>query len=213
MALPNGVARWTISGALTAEEVWAIDWWTQPGTGYSSAQQWADTVTAMLGVIQSNSLHTNLAGLMATGGNVQGVSGLYYKTSQTAEYSAQALLGTPAAGAGTSYMPLQQCFCITTLTPRPGGSYRGRMYLPATGMTLDSNRRFNGAALAAVVNSVKGVLSAGNTVGLYGPPVVVSRTKTVATQITAIRYDLKPDIQRRRANRQSAGTRTVVAVP
>jgi hypothetical protein len=86
------------------------------------------------------------------------------------------------------------------------------MYLPATGMVLDANRRFNGAALSAVVNSLKTVLGAGNTVGAYGPPVVVSRTKTVATQITAIRYDLKPEIQRRRANRQSGGARTVVSL-
>jgi hypothetical protein len=166
----------------------------------------------MLTIMGTTGLSTNIAGIMATGGNVQGVSGLYYRNAQQAEFSAQALLGTPAAGTGTSYMPLQQCFCITTLTPRPGASYRGRMYLPATGMTLDANRRFNGAALSAVVNSVKQILAAGNVDGQYGPPVVVSRTKTVATQITAIRYDLKPDIQRRRANRQSAGARTVVTV-
>jgi len=213
MGLPAGVARWTLQGTSSPDEVWAFDWWTMPGTGVASQASWQATVDALWTVLGTTSLNTNLAGLIGTDGAVTQLTGLYYRNSQSAEFSGTHVASPAIAGTSGTRAPLQMCFCVTTLTGRPGASYRGRMYLPTPGMPLDTNHRFTAGAMTAVVNSLKQVLGAGTVDGQYGPPVVVSRTKGIATQITNLRYDLRPDIQRRRANRQATGARTTVSVP
>lgn len=213
MAIPPGVIRWTLKGTSSAEEVWNFDWWTQPGVGIASAAAFQATVDAMWAVIVAAGLHTQLASLLPTTGAVTELSALYYRNAQTAEYSGQHIASPAVAGISNTRAPLQTAFVVTTLTDRPGASYRGRMYLAACGMPLDATHKFTAGSMVAVVNALKAVIGAGNTDGQYGPPVVVSRTKTAATQIKTLRYDLKPDIQRRRANRQTAGARISVAVP
>lgn len=213
MALPAGVARWTIEGTSNPEEVWAFDWWTSPGTGVASQAAWQSTVDALYTVLGTTSLLTNLASLIGTDGAITALRGLYYRNGQAAEFSGIHVASPAVAGTSSSRSPLQMCLCVTTLTGRPGASFRGRMYLPTPGMPLDTNHRFTVGSLTAVVNSLKQVMGAGTVDGQYGPPVVVSRTKGIATQITNLRYDLRPDIQRRRANRQATGARTTVTVP
>lgn len=212
MPLPPGVARWTVEGTSTAEEVWAFDFWTQVGTGVGSQDQWEEITDDYRSLMQNGPLDEGLASLIPTTGAITALRSLYYRNAQTAEYSAISVLSPAKAGTSTFRAPLTTSFCVTTLTGRPGGSYRGRMYLPAAGMPLDASHRFTAGSMTTIVQALATWMGAGHTVGQYGIPVVVSRTLGVATPITALRYDNKPDTQRRRANRQAAGPRVVVPV-
>jgi hypothetical protein len=212
LALPPGVARWTLTGVSIPGEVWAFDWWTQPGVGVASAAAWQATTDALWGVIAAAGLHTQLASCFGNTGNVNGLQSIYYRNSQVATFVGNHPLAAPVVGTSGSFMPLQQALCVTLLTDFPGKSTRGRCYLPACGLQLDANRRFNLVNTTAIMNALKVVLGAGNTDGQYGPPVVVSKTLTQATKITSLRWDLGPDTQRRRANRQDKGARTTLVV-
>lgn len=212
MPLPPGVARWTLYGPLTAEERWAFDWWTMPGTGVADSTAWQATTDAMWTALVGIGLHTQVATLLPAAGGVEGVSSLYYRNSQTATFAASHPGNFITAGTSTSVAPLQTSLCVSLLTPIPGRSTRGRLYLPATGASLDTNRRFTTTQINPVISALKTIINAGRTDGQYGPPVVVSKTHTLATPITQLRWDQRPDIQRRRANRQSVGVRTVVTL-
>lgn len=212
MPIPAGVARWTIEGTSTAEEVWAFDFWTRPGTGVPTFASWQATNDAYAGLLVSTGLAAALASLIPTTGAVTALRSLYYRNGPNAEYSAVKALSPAVAGTSTTRAALVMSFCVSTLTGRTGQSYQGRMYLPACGMPLDTTHKFTAGSMTAVVDKLRLMLSAGYTDGQYGPPVVVSRTKGEATPITQLRYDLKPDTQRRRANNQSPGARTVVTV-
>lgn len=212
MPLPAGVARWTLAGKASNDEVWAFDWWTQPGIGVASNAAWQATVDAMWGVIVANALHTQVAKTLPGTGNINDLKAIYYRNSQVATYVGEHVVSPAVVGTGVGNLPLQTSLCVTLLTDIPGRSFRGRLYLPGNALSVDGNRLFLSATLAPIMAALKSVLSAGNTDGQYGPPVVVSRTRTVATKITTIRWDLRPDIQRRRANRQSDGGRTILTV-
>lgn len=212
MALPPGVARWTLSGSLHGEETWAFDWWTQPGTGVASAAAWQTTCDDLYAAITAGSIHTTLATILCTSNdNVGTLKGLYYRNAQTAEYTAQHNFSA-VNGTSNSFGPFQMAFCVTTLSDHPTRRTRGRLYVAARGASLDANSRYTSAQVGPVATKVAQLLGVGNTLGEVGPPVVVSRAATAATRITAIRYDLRPDVQRRRANKQGTGGQTTVTV-
>lgn len=213
LALPPGVARWTLTGKSSADEVWAFDWWTMPGTGVANAAAWQSTTDGMKGVIQSTGLDAKLSAHLGTAGTISELKSIYYRNSQTATFVANSLWSPAIAGQSVTFMPYQQSLCVTLLTDLPGPSTRGRLYLPASGLSLTTNRLFVPANITPTMTSLKQVLAAGLTVGQYGPAVIVSKVLTIATPVTAIRWDLKPDIQRRRANRQADGGRTTLTVP
>lgn len=210
MALPAGVARWTLSGSLHGEETWAFDWWTQPGVGVASAAAWQTTCDDYAGILGTTGFNGALVALLCTSGdNIGALKGLYYRNAQTAEYTATHNF-TGLNGTSNSFYPFQMSFCVTTLSDHPTRRTRGRAYLPARGATLDANSRFTSAQVGPVAAKLANVLHAGVVTGEIGPPVVVSRTGTLATPMTSIRYDLRPDVQRRRANKQGTGGQTTV---
>lgn len=212
-ALPNNVIRWTISGSYHGEETWNFDWWTAPTTAPTSAADFQDTLNQLKAALDANTFPATLATLMCTGGdNVGALKGLAYTTGQTAEYVAVANW-TGINGTSNSFGTLQQAFVVTTLTDHPTRSTRGRMYLPADGVQLDATHRVPLASVSGVVTKLATALSTGNFNPKIGPPVVVSRKYTKTTRIVNLRYDLRLDIQRRRANKQGTGVQTTVAIP
>jgi hypothetical protein len=113
---------------------------------------------------------------------------------------------TPASGTGPHPHPAYVACCVTLKTDRFGRRYRGRIYLPATAGSVDTN-----AALFTTL-SLESLQNLGNVLGLLGlgvdppvaaVPVVVSQTGGVATPISHLRYDNKPDTQHGRENRTS----------
>lgn len=133
----------------------------------------------------------------------------------------QAIATIPAAkgkGTGLMSLSLQSAACVSLHTGRPGASYRGRMYLPATGMGLTSHRfaatdlddlamKIGGRDDAVASNDIWGLLADSErslaAVGTgstgAGTCVVRSVTKGLVSPVTTVSIDDKPDTQRRRA--------------
>lgn len=119
-------------------------------------------------------------------------------------------------GTGGAGLPAQAAVCCSLRTGRPGGSYRGRLYWPALGVTLSGGRLDANALLKASVGTVGYLESlatylpgALNALGLK--PVVVSTTRGIATRIQEVAVGNRLDTQRRRSEGQQEAY-TVAAV-
>lgn len=133
----------------------------------------------------------------------------YADTQQPATYSAQGTIGA-AQGVGTSnyYTPLQQSLVATLRTNRSGASYRGRMYLPANGMSLSAGHAVaNGVCTQYATFGAEIILAAMDVANAAGHSdvtgLVYSATKGIATPVDRVSVDNRPDIQRRRAESQA----------
>ena len=114
---------------------------------------------------------------------------------------------TGGGGTGGDASPLQQCMCVTLETGFAGRTARGRMFLPANGTTLDAGHIFDTVTTTAVVGAIADFFSGLNGIGTGNHVAVVSPTASVARSVVAVSTDQRPDIQRRRANREGTGTR------
>jgi len=105
---------------------------------------------------------------------------------------------------------------ITTGTDRIGASYRGRFYLPAHGQPLtDATHLFPVAKVQDIVDSLGTFFTNFNHAGdlaYVNEAQVISRTLGTGQLITSLSADLRPDIQRRRANQQPNGGRVTAGV-
>lgn len=112
---------------------------------------------------------------------------------------AEAPLTQAAGSASVMSLPAECAICVSLLTGVPGRSYRGRMYFPATTygvlenngtLTTPARQAFSGftAALFGDVNNGQRFVS------------VISRTKSLATHVTAVSVGSHVDTQSRRQN-------------
>jgi hypothetical protein len=140
----------------------------------------------------------------------------YYYADATAKASfgaSAAFAGTGLVGGSSPNNPLQTAICCTLGTGHTGASYRGRMYLPATGISLVAGHQFD---TTQTQNTVTMLAGTGTTDGLLwdmaraldaagsggSDPVVFSRKLNQENKVTTISADTRPDIQRRRAKSQ-----------
>lgn len=111
-----------------------------------------------------------------------------------------ALLGTQTG----SSVPTQTSIVATLLSGLPGRSYRGRMYLPATAITLGATHQTTQTVVNGLATTVAGIITAVNaaTTGTpFGEVVVAGLQGRIP--ISSVRVDSEPDIQRRRADKVS----------
>jgi len=118
---------------------------------------------------------------------------------------------SPVPGGGVTTItrfPLQVAQVVTLLTAMPRGqASRGRVYLPYLDDTIQSNWQWQLATTNSRVNTFSAMLSTLNTT-LPGPLTVFSKgTKAAPTTgakhaVTQVQAGTRPDVQRRRANRQ-----------
>ena len=109
---------------------------------------------------------------------------------------------TPLAGTGTVPYPTQTAIVATLLSGLPGRSYRGRIYLPLTGIVLQSNHQLTAAQATGIATSVAGIASAVNSFASGGPFGVASIAGLQGRiPISSVRVDTEPDVQRRRADK------------
>lgn len=108
--------------------------------------------------------------------------------------------------------PNQISTVVSLLTGQAGRSFRGRMYLPG----LDRNHQPSGLYALDYATAIANVMATkftdGNAASGWGKAVVVSTSKTLHTQISAVSVDTRPDVQRRRANKTAGIQRAVSAV-
>lgn len=215
MGIPAGATKISFSGVLAGGEIWNTGFWVVgPTLDATSAASCAHAIWDIFN--QSTGTHA-FAVLKAqywsastswTAVNVYN----YHDTSGVASVNGQ-YMGTPMAGSASNNTPDQIAVAVTLRTAFSGAHHRGRMYFPASGAGFDSNGLFNASTLLSLLNGLKADFAsveaeshlAGFDIG------VLSRELGTATPVTALSADQRPDVQRRRANRQLRGSvQTVV---
>jgi hypothetical protein len=167
------------------------------------------TIVAAFATEFTGTAKTNLLAMLATDQKWDTVSGYFYATTPNdpATYVAHTTL-TTWAGTGGAAGPLQLSMCMTTHSAYAGASNRGRMYLPATGITT-LNHLFPNTACDNAVAAAQGLLQQGwatimaHSAVTSALAVVFSPKKGTGQKIVAVSADNRPDIQRRRAASQT----------
>lgn len=167
----------------------------------------ADPASAMHGF--ENTLFTALAPKIGT--NTVFTSVLYQVYGENPAVPAENMFTMNDGGGGPLRLPPEVACVVSLRTAVSSRSTRGRSYLPLQGMELDTvNGNFTVAAVSdvrtAVQNfliSVKGAdfLEAGGSLEYNLIPCVVSTTHTATQDITGLRVDTKPDVQRKREHK------------
>jgi hypothetical protein len=122
---------------------------------------------------------------------------------------------TALTGSGSELrLPNQVAMVVSLRTALSGRRHRGRMYLPCNALGLESSGNFADSNIALIAAGWATCFSDWNESGDNGSIAVVSQTGTSVTDVANIVVDSRPDIQRRRANRQTiAHTRTDAVTP
>lgn len=142
-------------------------------------------------------------------------SAYYYAASApTASLVAVATAGNNP-GASTGYMPSQVSVVASLHTAMAGRKGRGRMYWPATSLTLDANGRVNSGICddLAYFSAFVATRLGADTLGGGLPVAVVAGAVAGGVPITSVTCDNRPDIQRRRADKIAATYHGTQAVP
>lgn len=201
MAIPNH-ARVSMVGTLPGSEVFSFGWsYSVSGTvdqaaldalvaGVKAAASVAGVVTPLRNALGSNASYSKITAYYYLGG---ATAASLYSESVFA-----------AAGLSGATHPNQTAMVVTTLTGLTGRQRRGRMFVPATGQTLDGASQVATSDLTAIVGALKSIV---NGAPSSWSPVVISRVGSFASTITQLRVDSRLDVQRRRANKQVALSR------
>lgn len=209
MGIQGGISRVVFTGSAPGGEIFQWGFWIN-GTANSavSAGDLADQVGE---VWDDTDVRLALVNLVKNDSQYTGVKVYCYPSGgPEATYVGERAItvGGGGQGSGSGNGPLYQCMVVTLHTALSGRSYRGRLYLPASGTTLDTNHRFTSSDLNDVGDAVKALLDGVNTIDV---PVSVrvgveSQFLEVINPVTRISVDSKPDVQRRRENRMMPGT-------
>lgn len=215
MAIPVDVMRLAWTGKLTGGDIWNISFWFRPSVaGAHVPSTNADAATALAQLTSGTAFTTArgaIMGCMRSGELLTGYTLYCYPNGgPTATAIAASTVNVGGLGSGNP-LPVQIARAVTTLTGQAGRSFRGRFYIPATGLQItagDLQFTDNGATL---LSGVAGWLVDQRTSNSWNA-CVVSTVRSTSTPITQLRTDSRPDVQRRRANRQAVTSRTVQSV-
>jgi hypothetical protein len=119
------------------------------------------------------------------------------------EAQADATKTTPTPGTGTSALPFQSAYVVSLRTPGVGGRARGRLYFPATGVTLSSTTLRPSSptpsSFLAAVNQYLGFIEAAIEPILSGTALCVwSRLSQNLNLVNKLQVGDILDVQRRR---------------
>jgi hypothetical protein len=125
---------------------------------------------------------------------------------------------TSIAGSETPYQPALLSMVQSLRTPLSGRSYRGRMYVPASGVGVNSTAQWPDDIIGDMATATAAMLSTFNTAdysahGLAGQGAcIASFTTGGVVPITTVEVDSKPDTQHRRQDKLLALFRETAAV-
>ena len=133
---------------------------------------------------------------------------LYLYRSAALTASGTATIST-SSGTGSNPLPSYVARVCTLLTNNPGRSKRGRIYLPANGVSPNSGTGLWSSVQPQVTNLGTAIQNAEVTGFWFGGSEqaacdVVSKTHGIKTRVTSLRMDNKPDTQRGRENKLTA---------
>nr|CRY97218.1 hypothetical protein [uncultured prokaryote] len=215
----SNVIRAVMHGSGVGEE-FAFGWYAQCDSALTTEAQLSDIADAWDDNMNTSTTPSCYAQMLAQLSNDQKLDTLSLYYYSTLPGSASFLHHKTISKSGTVavYQPLQQALVVTTETDRSGSSYRGRFYLPATGIVPTNGHLLSATALGQVatggLQTIVNFMDAlrASPAGDGSRAVVYSPTKGLVTPITSMSIDNKFDVQRRRAMSQ-VGTRTTYPGP
>lgn len=210
MGIPAGAIKIALNGTLPGGEIWNTGWWyVGPTLDVSSASSVANNVWTIMSNPSGTHLFNSLKGLWQTSCAFTGVKVYSYADTSGHASVVGSATGTAFTGTGVAAPQANQVALVVTLRTALSGAWRrGRMFLPVNAAAIDGTGLFNSAAIGTVLDGLKAdlaLVSADSHLSGFSP-VVLSRHLSSGQPITALSADLRPDIQRRRANRQNRGT-------
>lgn len=168
--------RVAIKGTITGGEVWSINPVFDPNGELETTVDQTKLDAAAL-AIANIVPGSNLRLMMGPDVLIVG-SRLEVRADATNNIIAVSNAGStaPIGGTGSSRLPPQTSLVCSLRTNTPGGSGRGRIYLPIIGATIGANLRLNATQFAAAAGEFKTYLAA--------------MQSALATQFTPITFNL-----------------------
>lgn len=209
------MTRVVFSGILPGGEIWNTGFWM---VGSAPADEAAANILAqeLYVAFISDSSSTAFATLATAGWsngvNVDKVTVYSYPSGGGSSAVVGAHTESPTIGSGGPTSPDQVCYVLTLRTGLSGRQNRGRMYLPANRLSLDSEGLVSSGDQSSIVGAFGAGMTAWNLTAGAPEIVVLSQTAGAANLVTSVDADRRPDIQRRRANRQDTGGRFSVTL-
>jgi hypothetical protein len=195
MPIPAGFTRVVLHG-VSGTDIFETGMWLR---GSPASQEDTQTLANAAWNSWLTTAQTGLAALMDATGAYTGLRAYAYPAGgPKAGFIAEAV-ATRVGGMGNAILPYQSTLVVTLLTGAAGRRARGRMYLPASGATLNADHQFSDAVVDQASTGIAGWVNAFQAGA--NKPVVLSTVGGTARDITQTRADSKPDIQRRRANK------------
>lgn len=217
MPLPNvDLMHIQVGGAVGGSERWSFGtWYELNGMTTNPVQADMDALATQV-MTWMNTFWTTLKAKNASGVTFDSVRVLVYRAGIIRGSAEKTQAGV--AGTGTAPLPGYVARVITLKTDSAGRSYRGRMYIPYTGVgtsagtlqwasdsgTLAAWKTFNGSIIGGVLP-----LPGGPSALLR----VVSKALGVATVVTAASWDSIPDSQHGRTRKFVAAAVDSVGPP
>lgn len=203
MSISGSSVRHVLRGDDSSGEIFATGFWMRPPSGTPATQVALNTMNDDVALSFLATAINGFRSIMASTSHYTGVTSYMYNGGDTALLVAEHEF-TPVQGVGQggNSLPLQTSMCLSLRTDVPGRSGRGRMYLPAHGSTLTVHQ-FPTADVENVVTAAQAFFEDIDGDGVAGTVIVASETLDMGNAVNAVEVDSRPDIQRRRANRQT----------
>ena len=215
MAIPAQVMRLAITGTFPSSEIWNHSYWMMPA-GEGIVPDDNDGADTVLGNIVGSSVWTTYRDILKTFmKSNSAITGLhlycYPDGGPSSPAIAERVFNTVGTSSGAAH-PLQTATVASLRTGQSGRSFRGRVYLPTTDVTLDTNNQLTSAVTSAVADMVADFCGGWATEDVFGVGqaafvCIVSPTRSARTVVTQVVVDSVMDTQRRRRNRQQAAQR------
>ena len=211
MAIMNDVFRVSVIGNGPGAEQFDVSFWMSLGAPTTAAA--ANTMAGQIRDAWVTSAAANWRSLLSNDQTYREVRLYSYPNGgPTASVIGSAPIVT-GGGIGTLNGPLQQCVVVTLRTAFAGRRYRGRMYLPAAGVSPGTGHVLVSTVPTGLVAATANFFNACNAIATVGDVAVVSQVGAgMSNKVTELRVDDKVDIQRRRANKQLAVTSATAIV-
>jgi hypothetical protein len=207
MPLPSGVVIKVVwAGPVTQSDDWSFGvWYTASGVPSQSDldTQTSDGLASMENTFW-NASSNPWKGKVTDVCKLTDSKSYVYNGGTLVAQSAATISGV--AGTGVQNNPPYVAAVMSLHTSGFGRRRRGRIYLPANGISCDSATGLMGTLVQDHVDHMRTVIAAWGDTGapFAATPVVVSQTGGFSTPITSISLDNKPDTQRGRQNRDTA---------